>query len=184
MFKIVRREEMSEGNVILNEIEAPKIARKALPGQFVILKANEDGERIPLTMAETDAEKGTITIIYMVVGKSTALFKTLKVGDGYQDVIGPLGKPTLYVLDEPTVGLHMADVDRLVAVLHRLVDAGHTVLVIEHNLDMIAEADWVIDLGPEGGDAGGRIVAQGPPEALAQAAGSHTAAALRRHLGS
>ena len=94
MFKIIKREEMSEGNVILNEIEAPKIARKAMPGQFVILKANEDGERIPLTMAETDAEKGTITIIYMVVGKSTALFKTLQVGDSYQDVIGPLGKPT------------------------------------------------------------------------------------------
>ncbi len=94
MFKIVKREEMSEGNVVLNEIEAPKIARKALPGQFVILKANEDGERIPLTMAETDAEKGTITIIYMIVGKSTALFKTLQVGDSYQDVIGPLGKPT------------------------------------------------------------------------------------------
>ncbi|MDX2501858.1 MAG: sulfide/dihydroorotate dehydrogenase-like FAD/NAD-binding protein [Deltaproteobacteria bacterium] len=94
MFKIVKREEMSEGNVILNEIEAPKIARKALPGQFVILKANENGERIPLTMAEADAEKGTITIIYMVVGKSTALFKTLQVGDSYQDVIGPLGKAT------------------------------------------------------------------------------------------
>ena len=94
MFKIVKREEMSEGNVILNEIEAPKIARKALPGQFVILKANENGERIPLTMAEADAEKGTITIIYMIVGKSTALFKTLQVGDSYQDVIGPLGKAT------------------------------------------------------------------------------------------
>ena len=94
MFKIVKREEMSEGNVILNEIEAPKIARKAKPGQFVILKANEDGERIPLTMAETDVEKGTISVIYMIVGKSTALFKTLQVGDAYQDVIGPLGKPT------------------------------------------------------------------------------------------
>ena len=94
MFKIVKREEMSEGNVILNEIEAPKIAAKARPGQFVILKANEDGERIPLTMADTDVQKGTITVIYMVVGKSTALFKTLKVGDSYQDVIGPLGKPT------------------------------------------------------------------------------------------
>lgn len=94
MFKIVKREEMAEGTVILNEIEAPLIAKKAKPGQFVILKANEDGERIPLTMADTDAEKGTITIIYMVVGKSTALFKTLKVGDGFQDVIGPLGKPT------------------------------------------------------------------------------------------
>ena len=94
MFKIVHREEMSQGTVILNEIEAPRIAAKAKPGQFVILKANEEGERIPLTMAETNPEKGTITIIYMVVGKSTALFKSLKVGDGYQDVIGPLGKPT------------------------------------------------------------------------------------------
>ena len=94
MFKIVKREEMSEGTVILNEIEAPLIAQKALPGQFVILKANEDGERIPLTMADTDPEKGTITIIYMVVGKSTALFRDLQEGDGYQDVIGPLGAPT------------------------------------------------------------------------------------------
>ena len=94
MFKIVKREEMAEGTVILNEIEAPLIARKAKPGQFVILKANEEGERIPLTMAETDPDKGTVTIIYMVVGKSTALFRDLKVGDGYQDVIGPLGKPT------------------------------------------------------------------------------------------
>ncbi len=94
MFKILRREEMAEGTVILNEIEAPLIAKKAKPGQFVILKANEDGERIPLTMADTDPDKGTITIIYMVVGKSTALFKTLKVGEGFQDVIGPLGKPT------------------------------------------------------------------------------------------
>jgi ferredoxin/flavodoxin---NADP+ reductase len=94
MFKIVRREEMAEGTVILNEIEAPLIAAKAKPGQFVILKANEEGERIPLTMAETDAQKGTITIIYMVVGRSTAIFKDLKVGDGYQDVIGPLGKAT------------------------------------------------------------------------------------------
>ena len=94
MFKIVRRQEMSGGTVILNEIEAPLIARKARPGQFVILKANEDGERIPLTMADTDPQKGTITIIYMVVGKSTALFRDLQVGDSYQDVIGPLGKAT------------------------------------------------------------------------------------------
>ena len=94
MFKIVRREEMAEGTVILNEIEAPLIAKKALPGQFVILKANEAGERIPLTMADTDPEKGTITIIYMVVGKSTAVFRDIPVGEGYQDVIGPLGKPT------------------------------------------------------------------------------------------
>ena len=94
MFKIVRREEMAEGTVILNEIEAPLIAKKAKPGQFVILKADEDGERIPLTMAETNKDTGTITIIYMVVGKSTALFRDLQVGDTFQDVIGPLGKPT------------------------------------------------------------------------------------------
>ncbi len=94
MFKIVKREEMAGGTVILNEFQAPLIAKKAKPGQFVILKANEDGERIPLTMADTDPEKGTVTVIYMVVGKSTALFKELAVGDGFQDVIGPLGKPT------------------------------------------------------------------------------------------
>ncbi len=94
MFKLVHREEMAGGSVVLNEIEAPLIAQKAKPGQFVILKANETGERIPLTMADSDAEKGTITVIYQVVGKGTRMFKSLKVGEGYQDVIGPLGKPT------------------------------------------------------------------------------------------
>ena len=85
---------MAEGTVILNEIEAPLIARKAKPGQFIILKATEKGERIPLTMADVDPENGTITIIYMVIGKSTALFKKLNVGDHYMDVIGPLGAAT------------------------------------------------------------------------------------------
>ena len=94
MFKIVNREEMAEGTVVLNDIMAPKIADKAKPGQFVIIRANETGERIPLTMAETDKEKGTITIIYQVVGKSTALFKSLKVGESFLDIIGPLGSPT------------------------------------------------------------------------------------------
>ena len=89
---------------------------------------------------------------------------------------------TLYVLDEPTVGLHMADVERLIRVLHRLVDAGHTVVVIEHNLDVIAEADWIVDLGPEGGGGGGRVVALGPPELLAASDRSHTTRILGEFL--
>ncbi len=89
---------------------------------------------------------------------------------------------TLYVLDEPTVGLHMADVEKLIRVLHRLVDAGHSVIVIEHDLDVIAEADWVIDLGPEGGVKGGAVVIAGAPETLVQCPASHTGAALRSVL--
>jgi len=90
---------------------------------------------------------------------------------------------TFYVLDEPTVGLHMADVEKLIRVLHRLVDAGNSVLLIEHNLDVIAEADWIIDMGPEGGDAGGNIVLQGTPEDFAaQPATSHTAKVMAEFL--
>jgi excinuclease ABC subunit A len=86
---------------------------------------------------------------------------------------------TLYVLDEPTTGLHYADVERLLAVLHRLVDHGNTVVVIEHNLDVLKTADWIIDLGPEGGDRGGYVVAEGTPEGLALAPNSYTGEYLR-----
>ncbi len=89
---------------------------------------------------------------------------------------------TLYILDEPTVGLHFADVERLLQVLHRLVDAGNTVVVIEHNLDVIKTGDWVIDLGPEGGELGGRVVAEGTPEEVAAHEGSYTGQFLRKVL--
>jgi excinuclease ABC subunit A len=86
---------------------------------------------------------------------------------------------TLYILDEPTTGLHFADIEKLLDVLQRLVDAGNTVLVIEHNLDVIKQADWIVDLGPEGGDAGGELVASGAPEEVAQVEGSYTGRFLR-----
>jgi excinuclease ABC subunit A len=89
---------------------------------------------------------------------------------------------TLYILDEPTTGLHTYDIEKLLEVLQRLVDAGNTVVVIEHNLDVIKQADWVLDLGPEGGDAGGQVVAQGTPEEVAETPGSHTGEFLRRVL--
>jgi len=94
MYRIVRRTELAGGEIMLNEIEAPRIARAAQPGQFVMLRANERGERIPMTLAGIDPEKGTITIIYHVVGRSTVLFKSLQVGDFYLNVAGPLGRPT------------------------------------------------------------------------------------------
>jgi excinuclease ABC subunit A len=94
----------------------------------------------------------------------------------------PTGR-TLYVLDEPTTGLHFDDIRKLLAVLHGFVDAGNTVVVIEHNLDVIKTADWVIDLGPEGGEAGGQVVVDGTPEELAECAASHTGRALREVLG-
>jgi excinuclease ABC subunit A len=89
---------------------------------------------------------------------------------------------TVYILDEPTVGLHFADVERLLQVLHRLVDAGNTVIVIEHNLDVIKTADWIIDLGPEGGELGGQVIAEGAPETVAAQRTSYTGQFLKRTL--
>ncbi|MDY7079347.1 MAG: ATP-binding cassette domain-containing protein, partial [Chloroflexota bacterium] len=89
---------------------------------------------------------------------------------------------TVYILDEPTTGLHFADIQKLLDVLHRLTDAGNTVIVIEHNMDVIKTADWIVDLGPEGGDEGGYIVAQGTPETVAEVADSYTGQFLRQVL--
>ena len=94
MHKILSKRVMAQGTVVENVISASKIARKARPGQFVIVRVNETGERIPMTMADTDLDKGSITIVYQVVGKTTALLKALQVGDVIQDIAGPLGKAT------------------------------------------------------------------------------------------
>jgi excinuclease ABC subunit A len=113
----------------------------------------------------------------------TELAKVKDLGPSPAGGTGRREKHTLYVLDEPTVGLHMADVEKLIHVLHRLVDAGNTVVVIEHNLDVVAEADWIVDLGPEGGDAGGRVVVAGAPDAIIKAKErSHTARVLAEFL--
>jgi excinuclease ABC subunit A len=117
---------------------------------------------------------------YLTLGQQSP---TLSGGEAQRiKLVYELSKTTekcLYVLDEPTVGLHMADVEKLIRVLHRLVDSGNTVLVVEHNLDIIAEADWIIDLGPEGGGGGGRVVFQGAPESMKK---GHTGKVLSTFL--
>ncbi len=105
-----------------------------------------------------------------------------KAGMTPEDARGRAAQHNLYVLDEPTVGLHMADVEKLLRVLHRLVDAGNSVLVIEHNLDVVAESDWIIDMGPEGGSQGGKVIAQGAPGALIKRKRSYTGTYLAEML--
>jgi excinuclease ABC subunit A len=121
---------------------------------------------------------------YMELGQSGT---TLSGGEAQRlklaaELCRPASGHTLYTLDEPTVGLHFADVERLLGILHGLVDAGHTVVVVEHNLDVVASADHVIDLGPEGGDAGGSIIAAGTPEQVAACAASYTGRYLAQRL--
>jgi excinuclease ABC subunit A len=115
---------------------------------------------------------------YIHVGQSAT---TLSGGEAQRVKLAT--ERTLYVLDEPTTGLHFEDVRVLLDVLQALVERGNTVLVIEHHLDVIKNADWILDLGPEGGDQGGTLVAEGTPEAVAAVAASHTGRALRAVLG-
>ena len=91
---------------------------------------------------------------------------------------------TLYILDEPTTGLHSSDIKKLLKVLHRLVESGNTVLVIEHNMDVVKTADWIVDIGPKGGNKGGKIVAEGPPEDIIKIEKSITGSYLKKYLGS
>ena len=120
---------------------------------------------------------------YLRLGQSTSTLsggesQRLKLAAYLADTRGPSRKPLLFLLDEPTTGLHASDVELLLACLRRLRDAGHTIVVVEHNLDLIRQCDWLIDLGPEAGDAGGEIVAVGPPSEIARVRGSHTGHAL------
>ena len=123
-------------------------------------------------------------VTHLLAGFSNQLPKLLPKSATKKGAPPPVSAPTgsLFVLEEPTIGLHMADVRKLIEVLQRLVDAGHSVVTIEHNLDFIAEADWVIDLGPEGGQEGGQIVAQGTPEEVAQNTHSYTGKYLKAML--
>ena len=120
---------------------------------------------------------------YLRLGQSSATLsggeaQRVKLAVGLMERAGAVGR--VYVLDEPTTGLHLADVEKLVHVLDRLVDQGHTVVVVEHHLDVIRHADWVIDLGPEAGAGGGCIVVEGPPERVIAEPASHTGRALAR----
>jgi ferredoxin/flavodoxin---NADP+ reductase len=151
MFQIVRKQEMAKGTIIRFDISAPKIAKKILPGQFIILRVNETGERIPLTVADKDAFAGIITIIFQVVGKTTALMRSLRDGDMIKDVVGPLGKPA----DIHKIGtVVMVGGGTGIAILYHIAkafkEAGNTVisiigardkdlLILENEMEVISD---------------------------------------------
>ncbi len=131
MFQIVRKQSLARGTIIRNDISAPKIAAKVRPGQFVILRVNDTGERIPLTVADKDAFAGTITLIYQVVGKTTALLRSLKEGDSIKDISGPLGRP--------------AEIEKVGTVI--MVGGGTGVAILHHVAKAFKEAgNYVISI--------------------------------------
>jgi excinuclease ABC subunit A len=147
---------------------------------LTVAQALDYFEAVPL-IARTLRTLMDVRLSYIRLGQSAT---TLSGGEAQriklsQELSRRGSERTLYVLDEPTTGLHFHDIAVLLDVLQRLVDAGSTVLVIEHNLDVIKTADWIVDLGPEGGAGGGRIIAQGTPETVATTRGSHTGECLR-----
>jgi len=169
-----------------------RVARRLDPVPDVLEMDVNDTAQIEAVAANLEQRWGrldgllhAIGLDYLTVGQGS---NTLSGGEAQRVKLAyELGKEsrgrTLYILDEPTTGLHFADIEKLIDVLHRLVDRGNTMVTIEHNLDIIKEADWILDLGPEGGDGGGEVVAMGPPtEILATGARSHTARYLRAFI--
>ena len=151
MYQIIRKQEMAKGSIIRFDISAPRIAAKAQAGQFVIVRINDFGERIPLTIADKDAFTGTITIIFQIVGKTTALMRSLKEGDGIRDVVGPLGKPAEISKSGTVV---MVGGGTGIAILHHITkafrDAGNYVigiigakekdlLILEHEMQSLCD---------------------------------------------
>jgi excinuclease ABC subunit A len=169
----------------------PETLEVTLRGKTITDVLNMSIEEGTAFFAEEPALRRKIEVLnelglgYLTLGQSST---TLSGGEAQRVKIATelsklqRSKHTVYILDEPTTGLHLADVERLLAALNQLVDAGHTVLLIEHHMDVIKTADWVIDLGPEGGHAGGRVVVTGTPEDVARCKASHTGRFLRPHL--
>src|ERR1700723_855002 len=165
--------------------ETLQVKYKGLSGADLLASTVEDAVPILENIPQINAKLRTLHDVglgYIHLGQSST---TLSGGEAQRIKLArELSKRqtgrTLYILDEPTTGLHFEDIKRLLEVLQRLVSLGNTVLIIEHHLDVIKQADWLIDLGPEGGDGGGRIVAQGSPEAVARSKKSYTGQALTR----
>ena len=146
---------------------------------------DEDDQRLAQKIAEKIQPLVDVGLGYLSMGQPSS---TLSGGEAQRIKLasflakGKKPSPTLFIFDEPTTGLHFDDVSKLLISLNRLIDVGHSVVIIEHDMDIVKCADWVIDLGPEGGEQGGQLVAQGTPEAVAQVPESHTGAFLKKKL--